>query len=241
MVVSFRAVVCACSCFSILRRVFPTLFIPFVTSQYFPLPAQSTPDTEVLTRMRGDLHPDNLYLFRSVMNVGVETSPVSGVALFVSVKLHRLVSDLTHMEVFAPLVAFHKDVSQGTDLKSPTGFQSAEGTAVRRDRSATRTCADGDGGIPGAARLPPPNDIDGLTSNILQIDGHSKVYSVKKSTILSEPSILCEMLAAVENDGTLEDQIVRLKDVILQDFETLVHFYNEFGSVVHQQFRSWMS
>ena len=82
--------------------------------------------------------------------------------------------------------------------------------------------------------MPPPDDIDGLTSNILQIDGHSKVYWVKKSTILSEPSILCEMLATVESGGTSEEQAVGLKDVNLQDFETLVHFYNEFGSVVHQ-------
>jgi hypothetical protein len=160
---------------------------------------------------------------------------------FVSVKLHRLVSDLTHMEVFAPLVAYHKDVPQGTDLKPSTGFQSAEGTAVRRGCPTTRSCADGDGGIQGAARLPPPNDIHGPTSNILQIDGHSKVYRVKKSTISSEPSILCEILAAVASDGTPEEQAVRLKDVVLQDFETLVHFYNDFGSVMRQKSLRWMS
>lgn len=105
---------------------------------------------------------------------------------------------------------------------------------MRRGRPTTRSCADGDGGIQGAARLPPPNDMDGLTSSILQIDGHSKVYSVKKSAILSEPSILCEMLATVESDGPLKDQAVKLRDVVLQDFEMLVHFYNEFGSVMYQ-------
>lgn len=66
------------------------------------------------------------------------------------------------------------------------------------------------------------------------------MYWVKKGTILSEPSILCEMLATVESDGTLEEQTVTLRDVELQDFETLVHFYNDFGSVVHQQFSRGM-
>ena len=88
--------------------------------------------------------------------------------------------------------------------------------------------------------MPPPNDIDGLTSNTLQIEGHGKVYRVKKGTILSEPSILCEMLATVESGGTLEEQAVTLRDVELQEFETLVHFYNDFGSVVHQQFSRGM-
>ena len=55
--------------------------------------------------------------------------------------------DLTHMEVFTLSVAYHKDVPQGTDFESPTGFQQAEGTVGRRDRPTTPSCADGDGGF----------------------------------------------------------------------------------------------
>jgi len=74
-------------------------------------------------------------------------------------------------------------------------------------------------------------------SNILQIDGYSKVHWIKKSTVLSEPGMLCEMFAALglEADGTSEEQAIRLSDVIPEDFETLVHFYNDFGLVILQQ------
>lgn len=63
------------------------------------------------------------------------------------------------------------------------------------------------------------------------------MYWIKKSTILSEPGILCEMSTTLrlEGDGTSEEQAIRLSDVIPEDFETLVHFYNEFGSVILEQ------
>ena len=68
--------------------------------------------------MRNELHPDN----PDVMNARDEFLRYREMPFFITVKLHRLVSDLTHMEVFAPLVAYHKDVPQGTDLESPAGF-----------------------------------------------------------------------------------------------------------------------
>jgi len=63
------------------------------------------------------------------------------------------------------------------------------------------------------------------------------VHWIKKSTVLSEPGMLCEMFAALglEADGTSEEQAIRLNDVIPEDFETLVHFYNDFGLVILQQ------
>lgn len=51
--------------------------------------------------------------------------------------------------------------------------------------------------------------------------------------ILSEPGVLCEMFSTLglEGDGTSEEQAIKLNDVIPEDFETLVHFYNDFGLV----------
>ena len=62
------------------------------------------------------------------------------------------------------------------------------------------------------------------------------MYWIKKSMVLSEPGMLCEMFAALglEADGTSEEQAIGLNDVIPEDFETLVHFYNDFGLVVLQ-------
>ena len=42
-----------------------------------------------------------------------------------------------------------------------------------------------------------------------------------------------EMLSALGlgGDGMSEEQILRLNDVAPEDFETLVHFYNDFESV----------
>ena len=74
---------------------------------------------------------------------------------------------------------------------------------------------------------------DGLTSKILQINGYAKIYWIKKNLILSEPSMLCEMFATLGlgGDGMSEEQAIRLNNVMPEDFETLVHFYNDFGSV----------
>jgi len=78
-------------------------------------------------------------------------------------------------------------------------------------------------------------------------NGHSKVYWIKKRPLLSEPSMLCEMLAALGpgSDGTSEEQAIRLNDVIPEDFETLVNFYNEFETqgipVGIAPFRYWDS
>lgn len=85
--------------------------------------------------------------------------------------------------------------------------------------------------------MPVPNDRGSPTSNILQIDGYSKVYWIKKGTILSEPGMLCENFATLglEGDETSEEQTVRLSGVTPEDFETLVHFYNDFGLVILQQ------
>jgi len=49
--------------------------------------------------------------------------------------------------------------------------------------------------------------------------------------------MLCEMFAALGlgGDGTSEEQAIRLNDVTPEDFETLVHFYNDFGLVMLQQ------
>ena len=51
--------------------------------------------------------------------------------------------------------------------------------------------------------------------------------------ILSEPSMLCEMFTTLGlgGDGMSEEQAIRLNNVMPEDFETLVHFYNDFGSV----------
>jgi hypothetical protein len=82
--------------------------------------------------------------------------------------------------------------------------------------------------------LPVLGDQDGLISNVLQISGYDKVYSIKKSLILSEPSILCETFATLGlgGDGTSEERAVRLSNVTPEDFEALVHFYNDFESVM---------
>lgn len=76
-------------------------------------------------------------------------------------------------------------------------------------------------------------DRDRLTSDVLQVDGHDKVYWIKKTLVLSEPGMLCEMFAALglESDGTSEEKAIRLNDITPEDFETLVHFYNDFESV----------
>ena len=59
---------------------------------------------------------------------------------------------------------------------------------------------------------------------------------LKKSMVLSEPGMLCEMFAALGlgGDGTSEEQAIRLNDVTPEDFEMLVHFYNDFGLVMLQ-------
>lgn len=43
-----------------------------------------------------------------------------------------------------------------------------------------------------------------------------------------------EMLSGLglDGDGMPEEQIIRLNDGTLEDFETLVHFYNDFESVI---------
>ncbi|KAF9645249.1 hypothetical protein BDM02DRAFT_3189884 [Thelephora ganbajun] len=63
-----------------------------------------------------------------------------------------------------------------------------------------------------------------------RIDGCSKVYWIKKNLILSEPGTLCEIFAtlSVEGEGTSEEQAIKLNSVIPEDFEALVHFYNDF-------------
>ena len=63
------------------------------------------------------------------------------------------------------------------------------------------------------------------------------MHWIKKSTVLSEPGMLCEMFAALglEVDGTSEERAISLSDVIPEDFETLVHFYNDFRLVILQQ------
>ena len=62
------------------------------------------------------------------------------------------------------------------------------------------------------------------------------MYLLKKSMVLSEPGMLCEMFAALGlgGDGTSEEQAIRLNDVTPEDFEMLVHFYNDFGLVMLQ-------
>lgn len=46
--------------------------------------------------------------------------------------------------------------------------------------------------------------------------------------------MLCEMFATLrlEGGGTSEEQPIRLNSVIPEDFETLVHYYNDFQSVI---------
>jgi len=63
-----------------------------------------------------------------------------------------------------------------------------------------------------------------------KINEHDKVYWIKKSLILSEPGMLCEMFATLElgGDGMSEEQAIRLNNIIPEDFEALVHFYNDF-------------
>jgi len=70
------------------------------------------------------------------------------------------------------------------------------------------------------------SDLYSLTSNLLEIDGHCKVYWIKKN--------ICEMFATLglEGDGTSEEQAIKLNHVVPEDFETLVHFYHDFGSVI---------
>lgn len=72
-----------------------------------------------------------------------------------------------------------------------------------------------------------------LTLKFSQVDGHDKVYRIKK-TVLSEPGVFSEMLSTLglSDDGMSEEQIIRLNNVTLEDFETLVHFYNDLESVV---------
>jgi len=67
----------------------------------------------------------------------------------------------------------------------------------------------------------------------LQIDGYDKVYRIKK-TILSEPGVFSGMLSTfgLGGDGMPDEQTIRLNDVTPEDFETLVHFYNDFELVI---------
>jgi hypothetical protein len=46
--------------------------------------------------------------------------------------------------------------------------------------------------------------------------------------------MLCEMLAALGlgGGGSSEEQAIRLNNVTPEDFEKLVHFYNDFESVM---------
>jgi len=63
-----------------------------------------------------------------------------------------------------------------------------------------------------------------------KINGYNKVYWVQRSSILSEPGMLCEMFATLglEGEGTSEEQAIRLNNANPGDFETLVHYYNNF-------------
>lgn len=78
-------------------------------------------------------------------------------------------------------------------------------------------------------------DRAGLTLKILQVNGHNKVYWIKRSLVLSEPGMLCEMFATLglDGEGTSEEQAIKL-NVIPEDFETLVHYYNDFEFVTLQ-------
>lgn len=135
------------------------------------------------------------------------------------------------------MVAYHEDVLRRMDLESPAAFQQTEGTVGRRDRPATPGCADGDGGVQGMTSLLTLGDRDSLMLGPLQIDGCSEVYRIKRSIILSEPGMLCEMFATLglEGDGTPGEQVIGLSNVTPEDFEMLVHFYNDYGSVTLQQ------
>jgi len=65
-----------------------------------------------------------------------------------------------------------------------------------------------------------------------KVNGYSKAYWIKKNMILSESGMLCEIFTALGlgSDGTSEEQAIVLDDVLPEDFETLVHFYNDFES-----------
>lgn len=119
------------------------------------------------------------------------------------------------------------------DLDPLAGFQSVKRTSGRRDRPIPNR-ADGEGGFQGTPGLPVLGEWDSLTLAVLEINGHGKVYWIKKSSILSEPSTLCEMFTTLGLgvDGTSEEQAIEADNVTPEDFGTLVHFYNEFGSVV---------
>lgn len=56
---------------------------------------------------------------------------------------------------------------------------------------------------------------------------------MKKSLVLSEPGMLCEMFATLglNGEGTSEEQAIGLNGVLPTDFEMLVHHYNDFQSV----------
>jgi len=49
--------------------------------------------------------------------------------------------------------------------------------------------------------------------------------------------MLCEMFATLElgGDGMSEEQAIKLNNVMPEDFETLVHFYSGFESVIVHQ------
>lgn len=67
--------------------------------------------------------------------------------------------------------------------------------------------------------------------DILQVNGYGKVYWIKKSLISSEPSMLCEMVTlGCGGDEMSEEQAIGLDNITPEDFETLVHFYNDFRS-----------
>jgi len=63
-----------------------------------------------------------------------------------------------------------------------------------------------------------------------KINEHSKIYWIQRNLILSEPGMLYDMLAklGLEGEGTSEEQIIRLNNVTPEDFEALVHYYNDF-------------
>lgn len=67
----------------------------------------------------------------------------------------------------------------------------------------------------------------------MQIDGYDKVYRMKKK-ILSELGTFSEVFSTLGlgGDRMPEEQIIRLDNVTPGDFETLVHFYNDFESVI---------
>jgi hypothetical protein len=85
-------------------------------------------------------------------------------------------------------------------------------------------------------------DRAGLTLKIMQVNGHSKVYWIKKSLVLSEPGMLCEMFATLglDGEGASEEQAIKL-NVTPEDFEMLVHYYNDFEFVIPQSSSSLVS